>query len=111
MESMMADLPRSYFIISGGHWVGTGSQPLWLLVMIALAFSVALWSIGKLLEFLTCAALNRRPAESASSLSGLENINIPTEYHVVGLSHIPECEEMVSSCVEAITSCVETLHP
>jgi hypothetical protein len=111
MEGMVADLPKFYIIMSyGGHWVGTGSQPLWLLALIASAFSIALWGIGQLLESLTCNVLKCPRVESASPLTGLENVNFPEEYHVAVISHLPDCEDIVSSCVEGVSSCLEGLH-
>jgi hypothetical protein len=89
-------------MISGGHWVGTGFQPLWLLLVVVFGFSLVLWGVGQLLEFLTGTVSKHRPDEPASPLSGLENIDIPTGEHFANVTHVPGCEEIISSCVEGL---------
>lgn len=97
----MTDLPKFYVtvMVSGGHWVGTGSQPLWPLVAIALASSITLWGIGQLLESLS-SIVKRRCAESVSPLTGLENVDFLAEEHLVNMKQVPNCDEIVSSCLE-----------
>jgi hypothetical protein len=83
-----------------------------------LGLKVVLWATEKIHDYMTGTKQNRQQSDNSCSVpdlggSILENIkfDIPAEHHVAALSHLPECEDVVSACVESVASCLKGLQP
>jgi hypothetical protein len=103
-------------------WVSQGSPSVLFLVLVLGVFGLVLyglfWATEKIFDFMTGTKRTRQQADNICSLSDLGNVNfdniefeIPTGHPVATLSHLPDCEDIVSSCVEGVASCLEGLQP
>jgi hypothetical protein len=103
-------------------WVSQGSPSTLILVLLFGVVIVVLyglfWATAKIFDYVTGTKRTRQQADNTCSLSDLgsgdfENIKfeIPPGHHVAALSHLPDCEDIVTSCVEGVASCLEGLQP
>jgi hypothetical protein len=103
-------------------WVSQGSPSTVLLFLIFGVLSLGLygvfWATEKIFDLMTGTKQNRQQADHNCSISDIGNLdfenikfNIPAGNHAVVLSHLPNCEDIVSSCIEGVSSCIEGLQP
>jgi hypothetical protein len=101
-------------------WVDQGFSSVLTLVLVfgvfGLGFYGLMWATERIFDFVTGSKRDHQQANSTCSLSDLGNVDgcfefdIPAGHHVAGMSHLPDCEDIVSSCIEGVTSCLEGLH-
>jgi hypothetical protein len=102
-------------------WVDQGFSSVLTLVLVfgvfGLGFYGLMWATERIFDFVTGSKRDHQQADSTCSVSDFGNVNfenikfdIPAGHHVAGISHLPECEDIISSCIEGVTSCLEGLH-
>jgi hypothetical protein len=103
-------------------WVSKTVSSSLILVLtfgvVVLSLNVLFWTTRKISDYVTGTKRNRQKSDNSCSVPDIGCVNfeklkfdIPAEHHVAALSHLPDCEDVVSACVEGVASCLEGLQP